>query len=1182
MTQPGIFRRNWRRVGGALLIFLLFFPTLRAESAPAQLSNLPIVLTVEGTNVWIRPSQSNTWESAYTGQLLRIKDQGRTGADSRTAIRLSDLSVLRVGWFSEFEIQPVTEGPAEAQFSLFQGLVRLLNRDRPGKHRFITPTATAATRGTEFILEVEAVTGLTRLTVFEGEAELSNALGSVTIGNGEQGIATSGQAPVKTAVIESSNLVQWCLYYPGVLDLDELRWSNQEQEDLATSLENYRAGDLLAALSAYPPGRVPASDAERIYLAALWLSVGQVSRSESVLEDLSAADPASRNQRLAAALRLVVDSVNHRPRRSTSAGESALPLATELLAESYFEQARFNLVQALALARRSAEISPRFAFARTRVAELEFSFGNVRRSSTELKTAIDLAPRNAQAFALQGFLFSAQNRIDRAFDCFEHAIALDGALGNAWLGRGLCRIRRGHAAAGRFDLHVAAALEPQRSILRSYLGKAFTSEADLHHAEQELQLAAEIDPQDPTPWLYSALLLRDQNRLNEAIRDLEHSVELNDHRRVYRSRLLLEQDRAVRGVNLATIYREAGLADVSVREAGRAVNADYANFSAHLFLANSYNALRGLNQINLRYETAWFSEYLVANLLAPVGAGTLAQSVSQHEYSKLFERDGLGFFSSSEYLSHGEWLQSAVQYGTFRNSSYALETFYHSDHGNRPNNDLEQWATVLSLKQQLGPQDSVYLRLNYYDSDYGDVNHYYDQRNANPGLRTAETYPPSLLAGFHREWSPGNHTLVLAGRLENEASVNNPSQGTLFFDRGFGSQINAVTPLFYNQAYRSELELYTAEVQQIWQRGDHTVVFGGRYQNGELDTRNAQFNGRLFDGLPIDVPITNTLSSSFQRGSLYLYDHWQIWPQLIIAGGLSYDWLKFPDNYRYAPLNHEQRRVGQVSPKIGAIWTPLPGTTVRAAWFRALGGVSLDQSVRLEPTQIAGFNQAYRSLISESVAGANAAPEFESWNISIEQRLWGGTFLALAGDVSSSQVDRTIGTVDFSAPDGPLSTSTPQKLDFRERSLSFTLNQLLGREWSAGVSYRISRAELADTFPEVPGTALLAGGFQPARNLDATLQQVRAALLYNHRSGFFARAGAIWTHQTNGGYAPVLPGDDFWQLNLETGYRFCQRRAELRLGLLNLFNQDYRLNPLNLTPDLPRERTLAMRFLFGF
>ena len=53
--------------------------------------------------------------------------------------------------------------------------------------------------------------------------------------------------------------------------------------------------------------------------------------------------------------------------------------------------------------------------------------------------------------------------------------------------------------------------------------------------------------------------------------------------------------------------------DVAVREASRGVDSDYANASSHLFLANSYNSLRDPRRINLRYETPWFNELLLAN-----------------------------------------------------------------------------------------------------------------------------------------------------------------------------------------------------------------------------------------------------------------------------------------------------------------------------------------------------------------------------------------------------------------------------------------------------------------------------------------------------------------------------------------------------------------------------------------
>ena len=114
------------------------------------------------------------------------------------------------------------------------------------------------------------------------------------------------------------------------------------------------------------------------------------------------------------------------------------------------------------------------------------------------------------------------------------------------------------------------------------------------------------------------MLNQEDNRINDAIRDLEKSQELNDNRSVYRSQLLLDQDRAVRSANLAAMYQDDGMFDVAVREASRAVIYDYANYSAHLFLANSYSQLSDPNLINLRYETPAENEYLLANLLSPV------------------------------------------------------------------------------------------------------------------------------------------------------------------------------------------------------------------------------------------------------------------------------------------------------------------------------------------------------------------------------------------------------------------------------------------------------------------------------------------------------------------------------------------------------------------------------------
>jgi outer membrane receptor for monomeric catechols len=146
-----------------------------------------------------------------------------------------------------------------------------------------------------------------------------------------------------------------------------------------------------------------------------------------------------------------------------------------------------------------------------------------------------------------------------------------------------------------------------------------------------------------------------------------------------------------------------------------------------------------------------------------------------------------------------------------------------------------------------------------------------------------------------------------------------------------------------------------------------------------------------------------------------------------------------------------------------------------------------------------------------------------------------------------------------------------QDLSYEERSLAVTVNQLVGREWSFGARYRISDAELRQRFVTA---SPVPGGSQDNH---ATLQQLNLFGIYNHPSGFFARAESIWSQQSNRGYTPGQPGDDFWQFNLFAGWRFWQRRAEIQMGVLNLADQDYQLNPLNLYNELPRERTFVVR-----
>ncbi|HTL54498.1 MAG TPA: FecR domain-containing protein, partial [Candidatus Limnocylindrales bacterium] len=501
--------------------------SLAQPAGDSETTNRIRIVALEGT-VEVSPRGAITWVTTVTNQILRPFDRVRTGPNSRMTLRWSDESVITIGARTELEILSPHEPKDEFGLHLIKGILSFFHRDRPGRIRVITSGAQAGVRGTEFVLAVDTNGPVDRTTisVIDGIVQFYNDQGSRTLTNLQQAVAEPGQPPSLPVGFVANNVLQWCFYYPAVLDLREVPLTSQEEAALSDSLRAYRAGDLVAALHSYPAGRQAASAAERLYYAAVLLSVGQVEQTEKTLGALSSATSDDRIQRLASALRRLVAAVKRQDEPSTRTPQ----LSTELMASSYYEQSRAiretSLRTALDLAHRAATNSPEFGFAWERVAELEFSFGRTDRALEALNRSLQLSPRNAQALALKGFLLAAQNRESEAVWWFEDALAVDPTLANAWLGRGLCRIRRGNLIQGREDLLVAAALEPQRALLRNYLGKAYAEKGDFPRASKELELAKRLDKNDPTAWLYSALLNQQYNRVNEAIRDLEHSQEL--------------------------------------------------------------------------------------------------------------------------------------------------------------------------------------------------------------------------------------------------------------------------------------------------------------------------------------------------------------------------------------------------------------------------------------------------------------------------------------------------------------------------------------------------------------------------------------------------------------------------------------------------------------------------------
>lgn len=1143
----------------------------------------------------VSPQPAANWAAASPGLVLHPGDRFRTLTNSRAAIQLADRSVIRLHENTTLELLPPRRAEAH-RFSLLRGLLFFFNREKPGDVEFDTPLAAGAIRGTEFVLQVADGANAVDLMLLDGLVSLdpqitttNSASAAVNLSSGEQAHIESGRQPQVRPlnVANSATAIQWALYYPAIINPDDLSLSADETQALESVLARYREGDILGALELWPDAqpnlRKPVSPGVVSLKAALDLAVGNVSVAEGELRALpNDFAPGS-------ALFDLIQTVKGSTESALDAliSTSKNPAKTqvhkfspsEYLAHSYRLQRDAQLAAAREGARTAVTLAPRFGLAHARLAELEFSFGARHAALRELDTALALSPKLVSAHALRGFVLLEQGDTVAALASFERARSLDAAFGPAWLGRGLCLMRQRRFEDARQSFQAAAALEPQRSVFRTYLGKAASELGNAKAAEKELRLASKLDPQDPSAWYYAALHLWQQNRLNEAIRDLEKAMDLNDQQAPFRSELLLDADRSARSADLAALYEEAGLTEASRRSATRSVNEDYANFSGHLFLANSYQAEERQNRFDLRLETARQSELLVANLLAPPGAGNLSQQLSQQEHLRFFDYRPFGVSSLTEYESRGDWHQTLTAFGNTDRFSYALDFNYDSENGQRINNDLRREQVIFTAKQRITADDDLYFQVGQLGYKAGDVANYYEPTNANPGLRVHEFQEPTLYAGWTHHWSPEHHTMLLAGRIDDNFQSHDPQADPLFLVQSGGVITSIQSPPAgppFEEAFHSHSTLYSAELQHIWQTERQSITIGGRFQYGEIDT-TAQLS-RILTGVVTDQEFNTTM----QREDAYGYYSWRPLDPLRLIGGISYSHLRYPVNADTAPIASGEASRDQISPKVGLLFTPWERGQLRAAYTRSLGGLFFDNSIRLEPTQVGGINQAFRSLIPESVAGIVPGTSFDTAGAGFDQSFPHGTWLGVEGDWLMSDGARTVGALTNSLflPIPDSASGTSQHLNFRERDLSAYVGQLLGDAFAVSAHYKLTEGTLHTTFPEIPNTA--AGLSQIEQDNRAVLHQVSLRVNLNHPSGFFAQWESNWYHQSNSGYTPDQPGEDFWQHNFLAGYRFPRRYAELTLGVLNITDRDYHLNPLNPYSELARGRTFIASLRLNF
>src|SRR5262249_2414605 len=159
-----------------------------------------------------------------------------------------------------------------------------------------------------------------------------------------------------------------------------------------------------------------------------------------------------------------------------------------------------------------------------------------------------------------------------------------------------------------------------------------------------------------------------------------------------------------------------------------------------------------------------------------------------------------------------------------------------------------------------------------------------------------------------------------------------------------------------------DLLIYGVEFNQILQTEHQTILLGCRFQTGHFSAQD-QLNPTFSALDPYFAPPNHDMNEGFQRITGYAY-YTAILPlDLYLTGGLAYDDTTYPRNFQDVPVSSGQSSRSQIGPKASLVWSPVPEFTIRSAYAKSLGGVSIDESFRLEPVQLAGFTQTFRNVM---------------------------------------------------------------------------------------------------------------------------------------------------------------------------------------------------------------------------
>jgi len=1109
---------NYPFLAVLILTLALFVITHNAVAADACVLAVAQVVSVQGI-VEVRRAQTVSWKPVELDTPLCVGDSLRVRKHSRAALRLMNDSLLRLDQRTAITFPPspeADESKVTSFMGLIEGAIHILTRT-PQPFKINTPFLNAVVDGTEFFIGVQS--DHTRIVMYEGRVSASNKQGSLVLTDHEAALAYKNQPPQKEIVVQPLDAVQWALYYPAIIGYHHPPLSDHTLTDTNT--------------------RKLLSEAE--YL----LSVGQANEANHTIRHVLEIDPGNSD---ALALQAIIAVVQN---DKNSALELAAQAVTQndqsvpaRLALSYAQQADFKIEDALKSVEQAAVLDPQNALIWARLSELHMSLGELDQALQVAQEAVNLNPTIAKTQTVLGFAYLLQINTTEAKFIFTKAILLDQTDPMPRLGLGLALIREGQLEAGRIELEIAVSLDPANSLMRSYLGKAYFEEKRYPLAGTQFDMAKERDPYDPTPWFYDAIQKQTQNRPVEALQDIQKSIELNDNRAVYRSKLLLDQDQAGRGSSLARIYDNLGFEKRAIMETAKSLSYDPSNHSAHRFLSDIY--------INTpQHEIARVSELLQAQLLQPLNVNpvqphlaiadlniitnTGPTSTGFNEFAPLMERNKPQLVASGIVGSQGTLGNELVFSQLYDRTSVSLGQFHHETNGFRENYDQKHNIYNAFIQHAFTPKLNMQVEVRTRESEFGDLILDEDQDNFDKNAKQTITRD-SARVGARYALSPQQD--IIASYINSGRKVNNSN------DIGHSRKTQSVDILTVNKLDETG---YLAEIQHLFRKDFFNVITGFSTYQIDVD-RSEQTDFSLLNDPNLISSPQRLPGRTNERNSGYVYTNLNFLKKINATLGLSYISLQRGDDLD----------VNKFNPKFGLQLDITHNLRLRMAWLETIKSTRIaDQTI--EPSQVAGFNQLF-----DDFHGTKSRRKGIGLDAVISPNIYAGIEASM----------RNLATPLFDRP-----TFNFQKQ--KEELYRTYLYWLPQKNWSIRGEAQYEKYTRNVDLLDDPVN-------DPTRieNLSLPLE-----ISYFDQRGYLAKLTGTYVLQDikrQESHTLKAGTHDFFMLDTSVGYRLPKRKGLISFEVRNLLNQDFtyrsynfQLNQYRVSRYIP-ERAFFARLILNF